>query len=99
MNCLSSSELLSITKANEYSTISNDQSGNRAYPKGATEVNARTIKPKVKDFDPKKRIRIDEALAHPCFAEVQSNAQQGIEQTHEVRLAVRRTTRATQPSW
>jgi hypothetical protein len=39
-----------------FPTISNDQSGNRSYPKGSTEVQARTIKPKVKDFDPKKRI-------------------------------------------
>ena len=38
-----------------FPTISNDKSGNRAYPKGATEVNARTIKPKVKDFDKKLR--------------------------------------------
>ena len=39
-----------------FPTITNDQSGARSYPKGATEVRARTIKPKVKDFDPKKRI-------------------------------------------
>jgi len=42
--------------SNGFPTISNDQSGARSYPKGATEVEARTIKPKVKDFDPKKRI-------------------------------------------
>lgn len=36
-------------------TISNDKSGARAYPAGG-EVAARTIKPKDKDFDPKKRI-------------------------------------------
>ena len=36
-----------------FPTISNDKSGARSYPKGATEVNARTIKPKVKDFDKK----------------------------------------------
>merc|ERR1711908_189537 len=34
-----------------FPTISNDPSGNRAYPPGANEINARTIKPKVKDFD------------------------------------------------
>ena len=39
-----------------FPTISNDQSGARSYPKGANEVAARTIKPKEKDFDPKKRI-------------------------------------------
>lgn len=39
-----------------FPTISNDQSGARSYPKGADEVSARTIKPKVKDFDPKLRI-------------------------------------------
>lgn len=39
-----------------FPTISNDQSGARSYPKGATEVNARTIKPKVKNFDKKMRI-------------------------------------------
>jgi hypothetical protein len=38
-----------------FMTISNDRSGNRSYPKGATEVDARTIKPKIKNFDPKKR--------------------------------------------
>merc|ERR1719247_2618839 len=30
-----------------FMTISNDQSGARSYPKGSTEVEARTIKPKV----------------------------------------------------
>jgi len=39
-----------------FPTISNDPTGNRAYPDGMNEINARTIKPKVKDFDPKKRI-------------------------------------------
>jgi len=38
-----------------FPTISNDQSGARAFPKGG-EVKSRTIKPKEKDFDPKKRI-------------------------------------------
>jgi mitogen-activated protein kinase 1/3 len=38
-------------------------------------------------FDPKKRIRIDDALAHPCFQEVQSNASQGMEKTARVDLA------------
>merc|ERR1712046_278852 len=38
-----------------FPTISNDQSGNRAYPEGG-EIKSRTIKPKEKDFDPKKRI-------------------------------------------
>ena len=40
-----------------FPTISNDQSGARSWPKGAGEVNARTIKPKVKDMDPNKRVR------------------------------------------
>ena len=39
-----------------FPTISNDQSGARSWPKGSGEVNARTIKPKVKDFDPKMRV-------------------------------------------
>ena len=39
-----------------FPTISNDQSGARSYPKGLNEVNARTIKPKVKDFSKDKRI-------------------------------------------
>jgi hypothetical protein len=39
-----------------FMTISNDASGNRSYPKGATEIDARTIKPKVKDFDKKMRV-------------------------------------------
>jgi len=39
-----------------FMTISNDQTGARSYPKGATEVTARTIKPKVKNFDKKMRI-------------------------------------------
>jgi len=39
-----------------FPTISNDMSGARSYPNGASEVSARTIKPKVKDFDPGLRI-------------------------------------------
>jgi len=39
-----------------FPTISNDQTGARSYPKGATEIDARTIKPKVKDFDKSKRV-------------------------------------------
>jgi len=39
-----------------FPTITNDQSGARSYPTGATEISARTIKPKVKDFDPKLRV-------------------------------------------
>jgi hypothetical protein len=39
-----------------FMTISNDETGARSYPKGLTEVNARTIKPKVKNFDKKMRI-------------------------------------------
>ena len=39
-----------------FMTISNDQDGKRSFPKGLAEVNARTIKPKVKNFDPKQRI-------------------------------------------
>merc|ERR1719152_153402 len=38
-----------------FMTISNDQSGARSFPKGATEIDTRTIKPKVKDFDAKQR--------------------------------------------
>jgi len=38
-----------------FPTITNDVSGARSYPKGSSEVNARTIKPKVKDFDPAMR--------------------------------------------
>lgn len=38
-----------------FPTISNDVDGARSYG-AASEVKARTIKPKVKDFDPKKRI-------------------------------------------
>jgi len=38
-----------------FPTISNDQSGNRAFPEGG-EIKSRTIAPKVKDFDPSKRI-------------------------------------------
>lgn len=39
-----------------FPTISNDQSGSRSYPKGATEISARTIKPKKKDSDKGMRI-------------------------------------------
>ena len=42
--------------ATAFPTITNDPNELRSYPKGANEVNARTIKPKVKDFDPSKRI-------------------------------------------
>merc|ERR1719183_2280913 len=42
--------------AASFMTISNDPNGARSYPKGATEVEARTIKPKVKDFDKKLRV-------------------------------------------
>jgi len=38
-----------------FPTISNDETGNRSFGK-ADEVQSRTIKPKVKDFDSKKRI-------------------------------------------
>ena len=41
-----------------FPSISNDKSGNRAFPKGLTEVNARTIKPKVKDFDKNLRFTV-----------------------------------------
>jgi hypothetical protein len=37
-------------------TISNDESGARSYPTGLGEVDARTIKPKVKDWDKTKRV-------------------------------------------
>merc|ERR1719253_1163078 len=39
-----------------FPTISNDQSGARSYPKGSSEIKARTIKPKDKDFDPSLRV-------------------------------------------
>mmetsp|Transcript_21404 Transcript_21404/g.43314 ORF Transcript_21404/g.43314 Transcript_21404/m.43314 type:complete len:181 (-) Transcript_21404:268-810(-) len=39
-----------------FPTISNDQTGARSYPKGANEISARTIKPKVKDFSKDMRI-------------------------------------------
>ena len=39
-----------------FMTISNDPNDARSFPKGATEVNSRTIKPKVKNFDPKQRV-------------------------------------------
>merc|ERR1719454_1409214 len=37
--------------AASFMTISNDPNEARSYPKGSTEVNARTIKPKVKNMD------------------------------------------------
>ena len=39
-----------------FMTISNDVNGLRSWPKGMTEVNARTIKPKVKNFDKSLRV-------------------------------------------
>lgn len=42
--------------ATSFLSISNDPTGNRAWPKGYDEVKSRTIAPKVKDFDPKLRI-------------------------------------------
>lgn len=39
-----------------FPTISNDVTGTRSYPKGSTEIDARTIKPKVKNFDKGMRI-------------------------------------------
>ena len=39
-----------------FPTISNDKSGARSFGKGVTEIETRTIKPKVKDFDKSKRI-------------------------------------------
>jgi len=39
-----------------FMTISNDPNGARSFPKGATEKDARTIKPKVKNFDKKMRV-------------------------------------------
>jgi len=39
-----------------FPTITNDQSGARSYPKGLGEIDARTIKPKTLNMDPKKRI-------------------------------------------
>jgi hypothetical protein len=39
-----------------FMTISNDESGARSWGKGATEVDARTIKPKVKNFDKSMRV-------------------------------------------
>ena len=39
-----------------FMTISNDPNNARSFPKGSTEIDARTIKPKVKDFDEKLRI-------------------------------------------
>jgi len=42
--------------ATGFPTISNDPTGGRSYPTGSDEVSARTIKPKVKNFDPSLRI-------------------------------------------
>lgn len=42
--------------AKAFPTITNDPVGARSYPKGSTEINARTIKPKVKDFNKDMRI-------------------------------------------
>lgn len=39
-----------------FPTISNDVTGARSYPKGQTEIDARTIKPKVKNFDKDMRV-------------------------------------------
>jgi hypothetical protein len=39
-----------------FMTISNDKSGNRTWGAGKTEVDSRTIKPKVKNFDKNERI-------------------------------------------
>lgn len=39
-----------------FMTISNDPNGKRSFPKGATEIDTRTIKPKVKNFDSKQRV-------------------------------------------
>merc|ERR1719171_352485 len=39
-----------------FMTISNDPNDARSFPKGLTEVDARTIKPKVKNFDAKQRV-------------------------------------------
>ena len=38
-----------------FMTISNDPNGKRSFPKGATEIDTRTIKPKVKNFDKNMR--------------------------------------------
>merc|ERR1719389_604951 len=42
--------------AASFMTISNDPNGKRSWGKGVTEINARTIKPKVKNFDKNMRI-------------------------------------------
>jgi hypothetical protein len=39
-----------------FMTIGNDKTGARSYPKGLSEINARTIKPKVKNFDKSMRV-------------------------------------------
>jgi len=42
--------------AASFMTISNDPNGKRSFPKGLNEINARTIKPKVKNMDAKLRV-------------------------------------------
>merc|ERR1712094_60424 len=39
-----------------FMTISNDPNDARSFPKGSNEVSARTIKPKVKNFDKSMRV-------------------------------------------
>jgi len=39
-----------------FPTISNDVTGKRSFPKGSSEIDARTIKPKIKDFNKDMRI-------------------------------------------
>jgi hypothetical protein len=41
-----------------FMTFSNDKSGARAFPTGTNEITSRTIKPKVKDFNPAKRVGV-----------------------------------------
>merc|ERR1719378_1246557 len=47
---------LSAPLNTHFLSISNDQTGNRAWPKGYNEIKSRTIVPKFKDFDKKLRI-------------------------------------------
>jgi len=47
---------LSAPLNTHFMTIGNDQTGNRAWPKGFNEIKSRTIAPKFKDFDKKLRI-------------------------------------------
>ena len=42
--------------AASFMTISNDQNDARSFPKGLNEVDARTIKPKVKNMDKSMRV-------------------------------------------